>query len=46
MLAHMHDSCYGPGEKQDIDECRAFCGEQGIPYHIIDVREAYRREVL
>lgn len=45
-LAHMHDSCYGPGEKQDIDECRAFCEEQGIPYHIIDVREAYRREVL
>ncbi|MBQ9538761.1 MAG: tRNA 2-thiouridine(34) synthase MnmA [Treponema sp.] len=45
-LRHLHDSCYGPGEKQDIDECRAFCEEQGIPYHIVDVREAYRREVL
>ncbi len=45
-LAHLHDSCYGPGEKQDIDECRAFCAEQGIAYHVIDVREAYRREVL
>lgn len=45
-LKHVHDSCYGPGEKQDIDECRTFCAEQGIPYHVIDVREAYRREVL
>lgn len=45
-LKHLHDSCYGPGEKQDIEECRAFCEEQGIPYHVIDVREAYRREVL
>ncbi len=45
-LRHLHDSCYGPGEKQDVEDCRAFCAEQDIPYHIIDVREAYRREVL
>ncbi len=45
-LKHLHDSCYGPGEKQDIADCRAFCEEQGIPYHVIDVKEAYKREVL
>lgn len=41
-----HDSCYGPGEISDIEECRAFCTENDIPYHVIDVKNAYQEEVL
>ena len=41
-----HDSCYGPGEAQDIEQCRKFCEEQGFEYHVIDVKEAYHKEVL
>lgn len=41
-----HDSCYGPGKKEDIEECRLFCKEQNIEYHVIDVSEEYNREVL
>lgn len=44
--AVLHDSCYGPGEEADIEECKAFCAKNDIPYHVIDVREAYRKEVL
>ncbi len=42
----LHDSCYGPGELTDIEECRSFCKAQGIEYHVIDVKETYRKEVL
>jgi len=40
------DSCYGPGEKEDIEECKRFCKEYGIEYHVIDVSQEYNREVL
>lgn len=43
---NLHDSCYGPGEAQDIEQCRKFCEEQGFEYHVIDVKEAYHKEVL
>ncbi|MCR5400911.1 MAG: tRNA 2-thiouridine(34) synthase MnmA [Treponema sp.] len=42
----LHDSCYGPGELTDIEECRSFCKAEGIEYHVIDVKETYRQEVL
>ena len=42
----MHESCYGPGEEENIDECREFCQKNGIPYHVIDVKDAYQKEVL
>ena len=42
----LHDSCYGPGEEGDIEECRTFCNEQGIEYHVIDVKDEYQKEVL
>ncbi len=44
--AHLHDSCYGPGEAADIEDCTDFCRKADIPYHVIDVKETYRREVL
>ena len=42
----LHSSCYGPDETVDIEECTAFCREQGIEYHVIDVKDQYQKEVL
>lgn len=41
-----HDACYGPGEKEDIEECKRFCEKEGIEYHVIDVSKEYNAEVL
>lgn len=41
-----YDSCYGPGEESDIEECRAFCKEIGIEYHVVDVKDEYHKLVL
>ena len=42
----LHSSCYGPDEVEDIEECKKFCAENDIEYHVIDVKDAYQREVL
>ncbi len=42
----LKSSCYGPDEIEDIEECRAFCAENGIDYRVIDVKDAYRERVL
>lgn len=42
----LRESCYGPGEEKNIEQCRKFCAEQGIEYHVIDVKDSYRKEVL
>ena len=42
----VHESCYGPGEEENIEECKKFCLSQGIEYHVIDVKDAYQKEVL
>ncbi len=39
-------SCYGPDEQIDINQCKAFCKENNIEYHVIDVRKAYQKYVL
>lgn len=40
------ESCYSPKEEINIAECKKFCSEQGFDYHVIDVKDAYRTEVL
>lgn len=42
----IRSSCYGPDEIIDINQCKAFCEANGIEHHVIDVQEAYHREVL
>lgn len=39
-------SCYGPAELKNIEECRQFCKEHNIEYHVIDVKKIYHDEVL
>jgi tRNA-uridine 2-sulfurtransferase len=41
-----HPSCYGPDEKEDIADCERFCSEQGLEYHVIDVKNIYQHQVL
>lgn len=40
------DSCYSPAEEYEIEECRKFCAEQNLPYYVIDVKQAYQKQVL
>lgn len=39
-------ACYGPSELTNIEECRLFCEEYGIEYHVIDVKKEYKNNVL
>lgn len=43
---NVRSSCYGPDEAIDIEACKSFCAANDIPHYVIDVREAYQREVL
>lgn len=38
--------CYGPGERDDIDDAREVARILGIPFHVFDLTEEYRTEVL
>ncbi|NLM00715.1 MAG: tRNA 2-thiouridine(34) synthase MnmA [Treponema sp.] len=42
----IRQSCYGPDEQIDIEECMRFCKENEIPHYVINVQEDYRKEVL
>ncbi len=42
----IRESCYGPGEEENIAECEKFCKEHDIEYHVIDAKEEYRQQVL
>ena len=39
-------ACYGPEEEEDIEDARGVARRLGIPFHVLDLRAAYRREVL
>ena len=40
------EACFGPGEEENIEECRQFCETHSIEYHVIDVKETYKQEIL
>jgi tRNA-specific 2-thiouridylase len=40
------NACYGPGEKEDIEETEALCRHLGIPYRVIDCSTEYEAIVL
>lgn len=41
-----HGACYGPDEKEDIEEARKVAEQIGIPYYVFDCVEEYERIVL
>lgn len=40
------DACYGPDEYADIEECKAFCAEHDIEYHVVNLQKVYEEKVL
>lgn len=42
----LRNSCYGPDEAIDIEACTKFCQEHDIEYHVIDVKDVYKHQVL
>lgn len=40
------DSCYGPNEKEDIEEARKIADKIGIPFYVFDCSKEYEQIVL
>lgn len=38
--------CFDANESMSIDDCRAFCKKYDIEYHVVDLHEEYRNNVL
>lgn len=38
--------CFDANESMSIDDCRAFCEKYDIEYHVVDLHEEYRNNVL
>ena len=45
-LPTKHGACFGPDEKEDIEEARKIAEEIGIPFHVFDCAEQYETIVL
>lgn len=45
-LPAKHGACFGPDEKEDIEEARKICEQIGIPFHVFDCAEQYEKIVL
>ncbi|MGA9697226.1 MAG: tRNA 2-thiouridine(34) synthase MnmA [Dehalococcoidales bacterium] len=42
----IYHGCYGPGEKDDIDDARRVAQQLDIPFHVLDLTGEYQSEVL
>ncbi|MCQ2585954.1 MAG: tRNA 2-thiouridine(34) synthase MnmA [Treponema sp.] len=42
----LKEGCFGPAQKKNIEECKIFCKENDIEYHVVDVSEQYKKIVL
>ena len=40
------EACYGPGEEENIADCKRFCSGNGIEYYVVDVKNEYKQMVL
>lgn len=40
------NACYGPDEKEDIEEARRICKEIGIPFYVFDCIDQYEKLVF
>ena len=39
-------TCYGPGEKKDIEIAASFCKDLGIPFYTLDLKNKFRDHVI
>jgi len=44
--AGAHHACYGPGEEEDIKDAQKVAEILGIPFHIVDLKQEYKTDVL
>ncbi|MFC2016453.1 tRNA 2-thiouridine(34) synthase MnmA [Chloroflexota bacterium] len=42
----MRHGCYGPGEEEDIEDARKVAQTLGIDFHVFDLSQEYKTEVL
>lgn len=42
----LRHGCYGPGEIEDIEDVQRVCWVLGIDFHVLDLRQEYKAEVL
>lgn len=40
------EHCFDANESESIEECRTFCKEHDIEYHVVDLHEEYKANVL
>ncbi len=40
------NACFGPDEEEDISAAENICREFNIPFHVIDLKDEYRKTVL
>ena len=45
-LPQKHGACFGPDEKEDIEEARRICEQIGIPFYVFDCASQYEEIVL
>jgi len=41
-----HHGCYGPEEEEDIEDAKKVASDLGIPFHVFDLKEEYKSEVI
>jgi tRNA-specific 2-thiouridylase len=39
-------ACFGPGEKEDLEDARSVTDKLGIPLYTVDLREQYRKNII
>ena len=42
----MKEACFGPAEAENIRQCQEFCRQNGIEYHVVDVKPVYKEKVI
>lgn len=39
-------ACFGPGEKEDLEDAQKVTQKLGIPLHVVDLKEKYKTDIL
>jgi tRNA-specific 2-thiouridylase len=39
-------ACFGPGEKEDVENAESVCKSLGIPFYSIDLKKEYKKQVI
>lgn len=45
-ISSTKEHCFDANESESIEKCRSFCQSQGVEYHVVDLHNEYRENVL